>query len=216
MSFGEILKSERKKYKGLTQQKLAEKSGISRTYLSDVENDRYNPSVDFIKKVSNGLSFYGGLSEEEATKKHNFLMQKAGYGFRSLKDLTDDELMEQMAQVYKGFEKDRVAFSEKMNNIDFSKWGFSQRTLLEQTLIFAQTYSNIADGDYLIMIGVMIGQLNKMYDAYIDEEKSYNEKIEDIKFYAEDKEFIEEIYNIFGDVSNDLIDKLNGNQDVTW
>lgn len=52
---GETLK-EIRKVKKLTQENLAKKANISRTYLSDIENNRYSPSIPFLKKVSKALS----------------------------------------------------------------------------------------------------------------------------------------------------------------
>ena len=55
MTIGSNIKKFRKEL-NLTQSELAEKSNISRTYLSDVENDRYNPSIDTLKDISKALS----------------------------------------------------------------------------------------------------------------------------------------------------------------
>lgn len=54
MSIGENIKKTRKKL-GLTQKSLAEKANISRSYLADVENNRYNPSIDVLNKIANAL-----------------------------------------------------------------------------------------------------------------------------------------------------------------
>lgn len=54
MSLGENIKLYRKKQK-LTQAQLADKANISRSYLADVENNRYNPSVDTLKNLSTAL-----------------------------------------------------------------------------------------------------------------------------------------------------------------
>ncbi len=43
MKFNELIKKRRIE-KNLTQQEVADKIGISRNYLSDIENGRYNPS----------------------------------------------------------------------------------------------------------------------------------------------------------------------------
>lgn len=55
MKIGDIIKKYRKE-KGLTQKELAEKSNISRSYLADLENNRYNPSLDVLKSISNSLN----------------------------------------------------------------------------------------------------------------------------------------------------------------
>lgn len=41
--------------RGLTQHDLANKSNISRSYLSDVEGGRYNPSIETLKDIANAL-----------------------------------------------------------------------------------------------------------------------------------------------------------------
>lgn len=54
MKVGAKIKRERNKI-GLTQYELAEKVGISRTYLSDIENDRSNPSFLMVTRIANAL-----------------------------------------------------------------------------------------------------------------------------------------------------------------
>jgi len=54
MSIGTRIKSFRKQ-RGLTQVKLAEKAGISRSYLADVEADRYNPSLSTLMELAQAL-----------------------------------------------------------------------------------------------------------------------------------------------------------------
>lgn len=54
MNIGESIKIFRKK-SGLTQQQLADKSNISRSYLADVEKNRYNPSIDTLRKIATSL-----------------------------------------------------------------------------------------------------------------------------------------------------------------
>ncbi|MFB6364278.1 helix-turn-helix domain-containing protein [Paenibacillus elgii] len=54
MSIGKNIKLYRKKAK-LTQVELAEKAKMSRSYLADIEADRYNPSVETLKTVADAL-----------------------------------------------------------------------------------------------------------------------------------------------------------------
>ncbi|MFB0840992.1 helix-turn-helix domain-containing protein [Paenibacillus oleatilyticus] len=54
MSIGKNIKIYRKKSK-LTQVELAERAKMSRSYLADIEADRYNPSVDTLKTVADAL-----------------------------------------------------------------------------------------------------------------------------------------------------------------
>lgn len=55
MSIGENIKVQRKA-KGFTQAKLAELSHISRSYLGDLEGNRYNPSIDTLKAIAKSLN----------------------------------------------------------------------------------------------------------------------------------------------------------------
>lgn len=54
MFIGYRLQKLRKKRK-LTQKALAEMTGISRSYLSDIEHNRYNPSFDTIEALATAL-----------------------------------------------------------------------------------------------------------------------------------------------------------------
>ncbi|WP_406242127.1 helix-turn-helix domain-containing protein [Tissierella carlieri] len=54
MTIGENIKKYRKE-KGLTQKELAEISNLSRSYLADLERDRYNPSLDSLKLIADSL-----------------------------------------------------------------------------------------------------------------------------------------------------------------
>lgn len=58
MSIGKNIKKTRKKQE-LTQKSLAERANISRSYLADVENDRYNPSIDVLNKIAKALGVTG-------------------------------------------------------------------------------------------------------------------------------------------------------------
>lgn len=55
MSLGERIKKLRKE-KGLTQLQLAEKANMSRTYVADVERNRYNPSIETLKSIADALN----------------------------------------------------------------------------------------------------------------------------------------------------------------
>lgn len=54
MSIGENIKKIRKE-SGLTQAEFSKKIGISRTYLSDLENNRKSPSVETLDKIAEKL-----------------------------------------------------------------------------------------------------------------------------------------------------------------
>lgn len=53
-SIGLAVKTARK-VKCLTQQQLAERTGLSRTYLCDVENGRYSPGIETVIKIADAL-----------------------------------------------------------------------------------------------------------------------------------------------------------------
>lgn len=55
MKIGTNIKSIRK-LKKLTQIELAKKANISRSYLADVEGNRYNPSIETLISISNALN----------------------------------------------------------------------------------------------------------------------------------------------------------------
>ena len=40
---------------GITQKELAEQVGIKQSNISRLESGNYNPSLDFLKKIANGL-----------------------------------------------------------------------------------------------------------------------------------------------------------------
>ena len=45
-----------RKYRGLTQMALAEKAHISRSYIGDMERDRYSPSVSTLQTIADVLN----------------------------------------------------------------------------------------------------------------------------------------------------------------
>lgn len=55
MEIGQKIKVIRKS-RGLTQNELALKANISRSYLGDLEGGRYNPSVDTLKAIAGALN----------------------------------------------------------------------------------------------------------------------------------------------------------------
>jgi len=54
MKIGNTIKTIRKK-KGIQQNELAEKSGISQTYLSQIENGTRTATLETLEKISNAL-----------------------------------------------------------------------------------------------------------------------------------------------------------------
>jgi transcriptional regulator with XRE-family HTH domain len=68
---GDNIKLFRKKAK-MTQMELAKKANISRSYLADVERNRYNPSFDTLKAIASALNVpISSLIGEENTTNSN-------------------------------------------------------------------------------------------------------------------------------------------------
>jgi len=76
MTVGENIKFLRKKAE-FTQQELAKRANISRSYLADIERDRYNPSVDTIKAIAKALNVpVSSIVEERQKSNHDLQMPK--------------------------------------------------------------------------------------------------------------------------------------------
>ncbi|MGP7817730.1 helix-turn-helix domain-containing protein [Niallia sp. 01092] len=71
MTVGENIKLHRKKAK-LTQQQLAEKANMSRSYLADLERNRYNPSLDTLKAIAVALNINVSDIVEDKNKIEDF------------------------------------------------------------------------------------------------------------------------------------------------
>ena len=65
MSIGTRIK-ECRNQRGLTQFELADRVKISRSYLAGIEGDRYNPSVETLKKIAAALDTTSGVLLGEA------------------------------------------------------------------------------------------------------------------------------------------------------
>lgn len=72
MSIGGNIKKIRKE-RGFTQKELAEKCNLSRSYLADLERDRYNPSLETLNIIADNLgvkvSVLLGENEEANNRK---------------------------------------------------------------------------------------------------------------------------------------------------
>lgn len=79
MTIGQWIKEEREKA-GLSIRQLAEKSGISLSYLSQIERDLKNPSIDILIKIGKTLDIpmvgkYLGAWKNEESKLINQLIE---------------------------------------------------------------------------------------------------------------------------------------------
>lgn len=67
-----------RKKAGLTQQELAEKTNLSRSYIADIENGRYNPSLDTLKSIASILHVsVQDLLDEDADNQEQELSPKS-------------------------------------------------------------------------------------------------------------------------------------------
>ncbi|WP_438347304.1 helix-turn-helix domain-containing protein [Paenibacillus sp. FA6] len=91
MSIGDRIKEQRK-LKKLTQAELAEQANLSRSYLADIERNRYNPSVETLKSIANGLHINLSLLIEEQAYDANTLPEWATYkDKRDFKKMLEDD-----------------------------------------------------------------------------------------------------------------------------
>lgn len=63
---GSLIQEKRKK-QGIKQAELAEKVGISRTYLSDIECNRYSPSLKLLSEINKELKLFILLTNDGNT-----------------------------------------------------------------------------------------------------------------------------------------------------
>lgn len=70
MSIGKNIKAWRKA-RGLTQYQLSESVNLSRSYVADLERDRYNPSVETLETIAKALKIkISDLIENENPDSH--------------------------------------------------------------------------------------------------------------------------------------------------
>jgi transcriptional regulator with XRE-family HTH domain len=97
MNIGAKIK-ELRNFNKLTQVKLAKKANISRSYLADIENNRYNASVDTLNSIANALDvsmntfFADGVLEPESTD-YFFEQYLNKLGFEIIYDDTEGYLI---------------------------------------------------------------------------------------------------------------------------
>lgn len=100
MSVGKTLKEIRKQ-RNLTQAELANKINISRSYLSDIENERKHPSVK---------------TTQELAKKLNVTVNYLSSGIKMYGDLTDEEKREQFLKLNKELAHKNTTREETLKN----------------------------------------------------------------------------------------------------
>lgn len=204
MTFGKLLKEKRKKAK-LTQAQLAKISGLSRTYLSDVENNRYKPSLDFIKKVSKGISEYNNLNSEEATQNYNALLKEAGYGFISARDITPEEIAEQFDKIK---HDNHITLKNKISNIDFTHLNEVQIAFLENAIEFSNNYSGFNDNNIIKGITAGLRSLNQAYSVYQDDDLTAEAKIKLINEHIDDLVSDDNLKYILGSIKERMLESI--------
>jgi len=115
MNIGEKIKVSRKE-RGLTQVDLANKATISRSYLADIERNRYNPSIDVVKSIANALdiplSFF--FTEEDKINDLNIQLNK-----KDKKDISKvlNETLEQLQEDQNGLMFDGEPINEETKEL---------------------------------------------------------------------------------------------------
>jgi transcriptional regulator with XRE-family HTH domain len=67
-ALGQVIRAERTK-RGLTQQQLAEKSGLHYTYVSMLERGQRNPSIEIVAALGQALGVEGSSLLRKAERK---------------------------------------------------------------------------------------------------------------------------------------------------
>lgn len=83
MTIGENIKNYREK-RGFTQKELAEKSNLSRSYLADLERNRYNPSLDSLQLIAHSLDV--NVSDLLGEKNNNKIEKLANTEITTVED----------------------------------------------------------------------------------------------------------------------------------
>ena len=127
MSIGERIKILRKERK-LTQVELAKKSNISRSYLTDIENNRYNPSVETLKAIANSLEVKLSDILSDEVKQNNSLND------RDKKSITND-LKKLMDDFRSGTDGTAYYNGQELDNDDLDLIESAMKIALEQIKI---------------------------------------------------------------------------------
>lgn len=95
MLVGYRLQRLRKKRK-ITQKVLAEKAGISRSYLADIEHNRYNPSLDTIEALASALKLDLKSFFDDALLEENFYLKPLSEesSHEEIEEISENEIIE--------------------------------------------------------------------------------------------------------------------------
>jgi len=100
MNIGSTIKAIRKQRK-MTQQQLADEMKISRSYLSDIENGNKNPSTKTLESLA---------------KKLNVSITYLTTGMKTLNDLTEDEIDNQIKSAQSNLKKIKNDSEKELKN----------------------------------------------------------------------------------------------------
>lgn len=146
MAIGDNVKKIRTEKK-LTQEVLAKRIGISRSYLSDIENNRKNPSSKTIESLAEKL---------------NVSMLYLTTGNKTVNDLSDSELQEQFKSAGDVFKQHKDIIKNEIKNdikqlLD-TELTFSETMYLDNMLRFLRT----ADSQDIAGVAAIIATLNRV------------------------------------------------------
>jgi len=186
MSIGSNIKKIRKEKK-LTQQQLAKEIGISRSYLSDVENNRYNPSSKTL---------------ESFAEKLDVSMYFLTTGTKTLSDTSMKLDVDKLAEDIKKFGIGKK--TKKHHQQTYENLKDSLKKLLDSELSFFETmyltnainYLYSSSDDDINVISSLLSNLNRYKDVNLTNDVTQDDLLEFINDETEDfKDFLKKRYN---------------------
>lgn len=184
VSIGKNIKKIRKERK-LKQEELAKQIGISRSYLSDIENNRKNPSIKTIESLADKL---------------NVTVFYLTTGKKMMADLSDSELREVGKEAGAFFRKNKENSQEyiknEIENLLSGELNFTETMYLTNALNFLSS----SNEEELIFLTAFIRSLNhKDHNAPEDDSVTQEEIKEFIDTTIEEtREFLEKYFG-YGD-----------------
>lgn len=164
MTIGENIRRLRKERKQ-TQKEMADIIGISRTYLTDLENNRKNLSSKTLQSISDKL---------------DVSMYYLTTGNKAMNDMTDEELEEQIENSKKSFEDRQLKLKGSVKedfielyNLDLS---FNETNFLNQAITFLKESHG---RDLMILTSLLKSYNDNENIAHVESNKKMLE--EDIK-----------------------------------
>lgn len=180
MSIGENLKKIRKEKK-LTQHKLAEEMNISRSYLSDIENNRKNPSSKTLENLAEKL---------------NVSMLYLTTGKKTLNDLDDSGLKEQIKSMESKIKYDNEIVSQsvktKLKELSESELEYTVTQYLANVLVFLRSSNQKELRTLTVFIVQLIKYRNYGKHDFVKQDELLEFIEEETKQY---KEFLKERFH---------------------